>query len=64
LNTRVIVTNTQTNLIDLSLMLKSGANDLGSTVMLILAFYFAAPHIGNATKVALSKFGTLHTNTK
>ena len=45
-------------------MLKSGANDLGSTVMLILAFYFAAPHIGNATKVALSKFGTLHTNTK
>jgi hypothetical protein len=64
LNTKVIVTNTQTNLIDLSLMLKSGANDLGSAVMLILAFYFAAPHIGNATKVALSKFGIEHSNTK
>jgi hypothetical protein len=64
LNTRVIVTNTQTNLIDLSLMLKSGANDLGSAVILILAFYFAAPHIVNATKAALSKFGSLDSDTK
>ncbi|OFA33286.1 hypothetical protein BAE46_00830 [Glaciecola punicea] len=64
MNTKVIVNNTQTNLIDLSLMLKSGANDLGSAVMLMIAFYFAAPHIANATKVALSKFGKVHSNNK
>jgi hypothetical protein len=64
LNTKVVVNNTQTNLIDLALMFKGGANDLGSAVMLILAFYFAAPHIGSATKAALSKFGTVHSDTK
>lgn len=36
---------------------KSNANDMEAAVMLILAFYFAAPHMGKIATAAMSKFG-------
>lgn len=33
-----------------SQVMREGANDMGSAVMLILAFYFAAPHMGDIAK--------------
>lgn len=38
-----------------NLQLKS-ANDMSPAVMLILAFYFAAPHMGDFAKAVISKF--------
>jgi len=35
----------------------SYAEGLNGAVMLILAFYFAAPHMGDLAKVAMSRFG-------
>ncbi len=34
------------------------ANDMGGAVMLILAFYFAAPHMGDFAQAIISKFKT------
>lgn len=34
----------------------SGAAEMNSAVMLILAFYFAAPHMGDIAKAVMSKF--------
>lgn len=41
----------------LSELMAKSANDMSSAVMLILAFYFAAPHMGDIAKVALNRFG-------
>jgi hypothetical protein len=38
-----------------NLMLKS-ANDMSPAVMLILAFYFAAPHMGDFAKAVVGRF--------
>ena len=34
------------------------ANDMSPAVMLILAFYFAAPHMGDFAKAVIGRFGT------
>ena len=39
-------------------LLKSGASDMSGPVMLILAFYFAAPHMGSVATAVLDKFKT------
>ena len=36
--------------------MRDGANDMNSAVMLILAFYFAAPHMGDIAKAVTNKF--------
>lgn len=35
----------------------SRASEMNGAVMLVLAFYFAAPHMGDIAKAALNKFG-------
>lgn len=40
-----------------SAIAQMSANDMNGAVMLILAFYFAAPHMGDIAKAALTKFG-------
>lgn len=35
----------------------NSANEMSPAVMLILAFYFAAPHMGDIAKAAIGKFG-------
>lgn len=42
----------------------SSANDMGSAVMLILAFYFAAPHMGDFAQAIVSRFKTKTETTK
>jgi hypothetical protein len=37
--------------------MRAGAGEMNAAVMLILAFYFAAPHMGDIAKAALIKFG-------
>jgi hypothetical protein len=37
--------------------MRAGAGDMNAAVMLILAFYFAAPHMGDIAKAALNKVG-------
>ncbi|MBL4651257.1 MAG: hypothetical protein JKY53_00120 [Flavobacteriales bacterium] len=37
-------------------VMKSGAGDMGPAVMLILAFYFAAPHMGDIAKAVTGRF--------
>lgn len=44
--------------IAVSAIAQISANDMNGAVMLILAFYFAAPHMGDIAKVALTKFGS------
>lgn len=39
-----------------SKVMTEGANQMGPAVMLILAFYFAAPHMGDIAKAVTSKF--------
>jgi len=41
-----------------STIAQDSANDMNGAVMLILAFYFAAPHMGDIAKAALTKFGS------
>jgi len=38
--------------------LEQSTNQLNGAMMLILAFYFAAPHMGGIVKGALDKFGS------
>lgn len=37
-------------------LMRSGAEDMNPAVMLILAFYFAAPHMGDIAKAVTGKF--------
>lgn len=37
-------------------VMREGAGDMESAVMLILAFYFAAPHMGDMAKAVMGKF--------
>lgn len=46
-----------------TLQLKS-ADDMGPAVMLILAFYFAAPHMGDFAKAVIGRFQTKTEGTK
>lgn len=39
-----------------SQMMKDGAGQMNAAVMLILAFYFAAPHMGDIAKAVTQKF--------
>lgn len=39
-----------------SVLMREGANEMGSAVMLILAFYFAAPHMGDLMKAVTGRF--------
>lgn len=41
---------------DLAALQLKSANDMSPAVMLILAFYFAAPHMGDFAKAVISKF--------
>ena len=43
---------------------KNAAVDMNPAVMLILAFYFAAPHMGDIAKAALSKFSKTNNSLK
>ncbi len=45
-----------TKLSEASKYMRDGANDMNSAVMLILAFYFAAPHMGDIAKAVTNKF--------
>lgn len=40
------------------------AHELNGAMMLILGFYFAAPHLGDISRAALSRFGGTQTKTK
>jgi hypothetical protein len=40
-----------------SLAVGARANEMNGAMMLILAFYFAAPHMGSIVEAALEKFG-------
>lgn len=40
-----------------SLAIGGRASEMNGAVMLVLAFYFAAPHMGELAKAALGKFG-------
>jgi len=42
--------------LDAAKLMREGAGDMSSAVMLILAFYFAAPHMGDIAKAAMGKF--------
>lgn len=44
-------------------VIRTAANDMGSAVMLILGFYFAAPHMGSIATAALSRFGRANAKT-
>lgn len=48
---------TSEKLLAMGSIAKASAMDMNPAVMLILAFYFAAPHMGAIAKVALDKFG-------
>lgn len=39
-----------------AVVMRSGADDMGSAVMLILSFYFAAPYMGSVVDGVMSKF--------
>ena len=39
-----------------SAVMRAGADDMSSAVMLILAFFFAAPHMGDIAKAVTGKF--------
>lgn len=45
-----------TKLQEASEYMRSGASDMNAAVMLILAFYFAAPHMGDIAKAVTGKF--------
>lgn len=43
--------------LEVATIARDSAGDMSSAVMLILAFYFAAPHMGDIAKAAIGKFG-------
>lgn len=47
----------QARLIEASTMTDQRANSMVGAVMLVLGFYFAAPHMGNIAESALAMFG-------
>lgn len=49
-----VVTSEKVN--QVGIIAKSGAIDMGPAVMLILAFYFAAPHMGSLANAVIGKF--------
>lgn len=48
---------TAAKLLQVAMIAKESANDMMGAVMLILAFYFAAPHMGDIAAAAINKFG-------
>ena len=57
LNMVAVFANEAEKIIHVSNIAKESANDMSSPVMLILAFYFAAPHMGGIAKAAIERFG-------
>ncbi|PKR56330.1 hypothetical protein [Thalassospira lohafexi] len=57
-NMIAVFVETDDKLVELSIIARNSANDMGSAVMLILAFYFAAPHMGDIASAALGKMKT------
>ncbi len=53
----VFWTEKASELTQVGIIAKESANDMIGAVMLILAFYFAAPHMGDVVKAAMAKFG-------
>ena len=51
-------TVTAAKLQEVSMIASDSANDMNGAVMLILAFYFAAPHMGDIATAAINKFGS------
>ena len=49
-------TSASTELNELSKIQLEAANDMSPAVMLILAFYFAAPHMGDFAKAVIGRF--------
>lgn len=43
--------------LEVATIARDSAGDMSSAVMLILAFYFAAPHMGDIAAAAIGKFG-------
>lgn len=58
LSIAVFWTDKAKELNDLAKINTQNANDMGGAVMLILAFYFAAPHMGDFAQAIISKFKT------
>jgi hypothetical protein len=54
----VFWTNKAAELNELAKLNMASANDMGSAVMLILAFYFAAPHMGDFAQAVVGRFKT------
>lgn len=54
-NMVAVFIETDDKLVELSIIAHNSANDMGGAVMLILAFYFAAPHMGDIASAALGK---------
>lgn len=52
----VFWTSKTAQLNELAKLNMASADDMGSAVMLILAFYFAAPHMGDFAKAVIGKF--------
>lgn len=52
----MIFIDNATRLQEASNFMRAGASDMNSAVMLILAFYFAAPHMGDIAKAVTGKF--------
>jgi uncharacterized membrane protein (DUF485 family) len=52
-----VATEISVKLMESAKVLESNANMMSGAVMLILAFYFAAPHMDKIVEGALSKFG-------
>ncbi len=57
LNMAAVFADDPGQLVSVSNIAQDSANDMNGAVMLILAFYFAAPHMGDIAKAALTKFG-------
>jgi len=57
----VFWTEKAAELTQVGIIAKESANDMIGAVMLILAFYFAAPHMGDVVKAAMAKFGSDNT---
>lgn len=49
-------TSAAKDLNELAKLQMAAANDMSSAVMLILAFYFAAPHMGDFARAVITKF--------
>lgn len=51
-----VATATSEKLTEASKLMRDGATEMNAAVMLILAFYFAAPHMGDIAKAVTGKF--------